>query len=41
MYCHLLESKTLDASQGTHILLIHGKLVEYRNEITSEKYENW
>ncbi|RIA91037.1 hypothetical protein C1645_768536 [Glomus cerebriforme] len=38
-YRRLLESKTLDASQGSHILLRGGKLIKYGNEITSEEDE--
>ena len=38
-YRRLLESNTLDASKGTHILLIHGKIVKYGNEISSEEHE--
>ncbi|CAG8434539.1 5346_t:CDS:2 [Diversispora eburnea] len=37
-YSHLLESKNLDASKGTHILLVHGEIVRYGEEITSVEY---
>ncbi|CAI2171212.1 5028_t:CDS:2 [Funneliformis geosporum] len=38
-YRKLLESKSLDASKGTHILLINGQIVRYGNEISSECYD--
>ncbi|CAG8488714.1 10091_t:CDS:2, partial [Acaulospora morrowiae] len=38
-YRRLLESKTLDASKGSHILIINGKLVSYGNKISQEDNE--
>ncbi|CAI2193615.1 1778_t:CDS:2, partial [Funneliformis geosporum] len=38
-YRRLLGSGDLDEWQGSHILLINGKLVEYRKEISSEEDE--
>ena len=38
-YRRLLESGTLDKSQGSHILLRDGKLFKYGNEITPEEDE--
>jgi len=39
-YRRLLESGTLDASQGSHILIRNGKLDSYGNEISTEDNEN-
>ena len=36
-YRRLLESKTLDPLKGTHILLVHGKLVRYGSSEEEEK----
>ncbi|RHZ87442.1 hypothetical protein Glove_34g132 [Diversispora epigaea] len=38
-YRCLLESGTLDKSKGTHILIVHGKLVEYGDDESPEKEE--
>jgi len=38
-YRRLLESGTLDASQGSHILIINGKLDSYGNKISPEDDE--
>jgi hypothetical protein len=38
-YRRLLESGTLDASQGSHILIRNGKLDSYGNEISPEDDE--
>ncbi|CAG8610431.1 11822_t:CDS:2, partial [Ambispora leptoticha] len=38
-YRRLLESKNPDASKGTHILLAHGEIVRYGEEISSDEYE--
>jgi len=39
-YRRLLESGTLDASQGSHILIRNGKLDRYGNKIFPEEVEN-
>lgn len=36
-YCNLLKSNTLDSSQGTHILLVHGKFVRYGSSEEEEE----
>ncbi|CAG8788937.1 12689_t:CDS:2, partial [Gigaspora margarita] len=36
-YCNLLKSNTLDSSQGTHILLVHGKFVRYGSSKKEEE----
>jgi hypothetical protein len=38
-YRRLLTSKTLDASQGSHILIRNGKLFSYGSEISPEEDE--
>src|SRR5215469_10471733 len=35
-YRRLLESGTLDESKGTHILIVHGELVNYEHDISPE-----
>jgi hypothetical protein len=36
-YRHILESNTLNASQGTHILIINEKLVRYGNYLRGRR----
>ncbi|RHZ88188.1 hypothetical protein Glove_26g200 [Diversispora epigaea] len=38
-YRCLLESGTLDKSKGTYILIVHGELIEYGGNISSEEEE--
>ncbi|CAG8652523.1 15941_t:CDS:2 [Racocetra fulgida] len=38
-YRRLLESKTLDPSKGTHILLVHGQIERYGQQISASEYD--
>ncbi|GET04082.1 hypothetical protein GLOIN_2v1777986 [Rhizophagus clarus] len=38
-YSRLLESKSLDASKGSHILIVNVKLFDYEGKISSEEEE--
>ncbi|CAB4411935.1 unnamed protein product [Rhizophagus irregularis] len=35
----LLESGDLDESKGTHVLLVHGKVIRYGDKISSEEHK--
>ena len=39
VYRHLIESKQLDPSKESHVLLVHGKRVRYGKEISWEEDE--
>ncbi|CAG8718365.1 14100_t:CDS:2 [Cetraspora pellucida] len=38
-YRRLLESRTLDPSKGTHILLVHGQIERYGQQISASEYD--
>ncbi|CAG8778772.1 27965_t:CDS:2 [Dentiscutata erythropus] len=38
-YRKFLESKTLDPSKGTHVLLVHGQIKRYGQEISANEYD--
>ncbi|CAG8492198.1 13614_t:CDS:2 [Dentiscutata erythropus] len=40
-YHYLIESKSLDPSKRTYILLIHKKISKYSNDISLEKYKKF
>ncbi|KAF0424067.1 protein kinase subdomain-containing protein pkl/ccin9 [Gigaspora margarita] len=38
-YRKFLESKTLDPSKGTHVLLVHGQIERYGKNISANEYD--